>query len=123
MKIFSFKNLVAISSVIIIAVFITVSCKKPSTDCTAVITVKMLNDTNQTVAFARVIIAPDYPDVRIEGKSDASGVFTYTFKYEGILDVVASKKLPPTVDSLYGKSVIRLKPGESVSKTVFVIQN
>ncbi len=120
MKIFTFKNLIAICVIMLSAAIITVSCKKPKTECTAVITVKKLLDTMQTVAFSRVIIAPDYPDVRVEGKSDASGVFTYVFKYEGILDVVAAKEIIGTPDSMRGKTVIRLKPGESVSKTVFV---
>ncbi len=120
MKIFSLKNLIAISVVIFCAFVVTVSCKKESTDCTAVITVKKLNDTMQTVAFARVIIAPDYPDVRVEGKSDASGMYSHAFKYEGILDVYASIKIAGTNDSLFGKSVVRLKPGETTYKTVFV---
>jgi len=120
MKIFTFKKLIAISVLIMSAALITVSCTKPKTECTAVITVKKLLDTNQTVPFARVIIAPDFPDVRVEGKSDASGVYTYVFKYEGILDVVAAKEIINTPDSMRGKTVIRLKPGETTSKTVFV---
>ena len=91
MKIFSLKNLIAISAIIISAVIVTVSCTKKPTECTAVITVKKLTDTMQTVAFAKVIIAPDYPDVRVQGLSDASGQYSYVFKYEGILDVIASK--------------------------------
>jgi hypothetical protein len=120
MKIFSLKNLIAIGVVIICAVILTVSCKKESTECTAIITVKMLNDTNLTVSFAKVIIAPDYPDVRVQGVSDASGVYTYVFKYEGILDVLASKPIDGTSDSLFGKGVVRLKPGEKTYKTIFV---
>jgi hypothetical protein len=120
MKIFSLKNLIAISVVVFCAVIVTVSCKKPSTECTAVITVKKLNDTMQTVAFAKVIIAPDYPDVRVQGVSDASGQYSYVFKYEGILDVLASKPISGTPDSLFGKGVVRLKPGETAYKTIFV---
>jgi hypothetical protein len=120
MKIFSLKNLIAISTIIICAVIVTLGCKKEPTDCTAVITVKMLSDTNQTVSFAKVIIAPDYPDVRVQGLSDASGQYTYVFKYEGILDVVASKLIDGTSDSLFGKGVVRLKPGETSYKTIFV---
>ena len=120
MKIFSLKNLIAIGVIVLCAVVVTVSCKKESTECTAVITVKKLNDTLQTVSFARVIIAPDYPDVRVEGKSDASGQYTYVFKYEGILDVLASKKIDGTTDSLFGKGVVRLHPGETTYKNIFV---
>jgi hypothetical protein len=117
MKIISLKSLIAISVLAIVAIIVIVSCKKESTDCTAVITVKMLNDTMQIVSGANVIIAPDYPDVRAEGKSDANGQFTYVFKYEGILDVYAYKNPP---DSVFGKTVVRLKPGEKSYKTVFV---
>jgi hypothetical protein len=120
MKIFTIKSLIAISFVILFAGIITVSCTKKKTECTAVITVKKLLDTMQTVSFSRVIIAPEYPDVRVEGKSDASGVFSYVFKYEGILTVVAVKEIVPATDSIRGKTVIRLKPGETVYKTVFL---
>jgi hypothetical protein len=123
MKIFSLKNLMAIGAVIICVIVVSAGCKKESTDCKVVITVKQLlpnNDTSQTVSYARVIIAPDYPDVRVEGKSDASGQYTYIFKYEGILDVLASKPIAGTPDSLFGKGVIRLIPGETSYKTVFV---
>jgi hypothetical protein len=120
MKIFSLKNLIAIGTIIICAVIVTLGCKKEPTDCTAVITVKMLNDTMQTVSFAKVIIAPDYPDVRVQGLSDASGQYTYKFKYEGILDVVASKLIDGTSDSIFGKGVVRLRPGETSYKTIFV---
>jgi hypothetical protein len=120
MKIFPLKNLIAISIIIICAIIIALGCKKEPTDCTAVITVKLLSDTNQTVSYAKVIIAPDYPDVRVQGLSDASGQYSYKFKYEGILDVVASKLIDGTSDSIYGKAVIRLKPGETSYKTVFV---
>lgn len=120
MKILSLKNLIAIACIIFSAVIITMGCKKESTDCTAVITVKKLYDTMQIVSYARVIIAPNYPDVRVEGLSNASGQFTQVFKYEGILDVYVSKKIEGTPDSLFGKGVVRLKPGETSYKTVFV---
>jgi hypothetical protein len=90
MKIFSLKNLIAIGAVVICVVVVMVSCRKEKTDCTVVITVKQLSDTLLTVSYADVIIAPDYPDVRVQGKSDASGQFSYVFKYEGILDVLAT---------------------------------
>jgi len=120
MKIFPLKNLIAIGVVIICAIIVTASCKKKNTECTAIITVKMLNDTLQTVSFAKVIIAPNYPDVRVQGLSDASGQYRYVFKYEGILDVYASKPITSSTDSLFGKGVIRLVPGETSYRTVFV---
>ncbi len=100
-------------------VFFFISCKKENTDCKAVITAKQLNDTNTVVSYADVIIAPQYQDVRVEGKTDISGVFEHVFKYEGILDVIVYKPTSST-DSLIGRGVIRLKPGETTIKTIFL---
>lgn len=119
MKLFSWKNVI-VMVLIIVTILLVLACKKESTDCKTVITVKKLSDTLQVIPYARVIIAPDYPDVRVEGKSDGSGQFSYTFKYEGILDVLCSKKIEGTPDSLFGRGVIRLVPGETTYKTIFV---
>jgi len=95
-------------------------CKKDSTDCTAIITAKYLNDTNVTLAYADVIIAPQFQDVRVDGKTDITGTFQHVFKYEGILDVIVYKPVVGTPDSVIGRGVIRLKPGETTLKTIFV---
>jgi hypothetical protein len=62
--------------------------------------------------------------VKVEGLTDATGQFTTTFKLEAILDVVASKDTNSgsgTVDPvLTGIGVIRLKPGETAYKTIFI---
>jgi hypothetical protein len=91
------------------------TCKK-DTECEAVITVKKQNDTSIVVSGATVEIKKE--DVYYTGTSDANGQFRQTFKLEAILDVVAKKA--DTVDSLYGQTVVRLKPGETVYKSVFV---
>ena len=105
--------------VINVASLIFWGCKKESTECTAVIMVKSLTDTNVTIPFADVIIAPNYPDVRVAGKSDATGQFKNVFKYEGILDIIVTKVINAG-DTVRGKGVIRLTPGETSQKTVFV---
>jgi hypothetical protein len=120
MKIFSAKNLLISGILILAAILIFESCKKENTDITAVVTVKYLNDTSVVVTFADIVIAPQYQDVRVEGVTDATGQFQHVFKYEGILDIVVTKVITGTTDSVRGRGIIRLVPGETVSKTVFV---
>jgi hypothetical protein len=106
-----------IMSLTIIGIVILYSTCNKDTDCDAVITVKMQSDTNIIVPNATVKIHKE--DVYVEGVSDANGQFRHTFKLEAILDVDA--KVPGTPpDTLYGQTVIRLKPGKTVYKSVFV---
>ncbi len=120
MKIFLPKNVLSLIVVVSVGFLVFFGCKKESTDCTAIITAKQLNDTNLTVSYADIIIAPQYQDVRVEGKTDITGTFQHVFKYEGILDVIVYKAVTGTNDSLIGRGVIRLKPGETTTKTIFV---
>ena len=120
MKIVLPKNVFAILMVAGLFFLVFYGCKKESTDCTAIITAKQLNDTNVVVSYADIIIAPQYQDVRVEGKTDIAGIFQHVFKYEGILDVIVFKPITGTTDSLIGRGVIRLKPGETTLKTIFV---
>jgi hypothetical protein len=92
------------------------TCKK-ETECGSVITVKLQSDTNVIVANATVKIHKE--DVYVEGVSDANGQFRHIFKLEAILDIDAKVAGTPP-DTLYGQSVIRLKPGKTVYKSVFV---
>ena len=91
------------------------TCKK-DTSCEALITVKLQSDTSVIVPAA--IVELKKADVYIDGVSDASGQFRHTFKLEAILDVYAEKDNPG--DTLRGLTVIRLKPGETVGKTVLI---
>lgn len=120
MKIFIPKNVFALIIVVSLGFLVFYGCKKDSTDCTVIITAKQLNDTNVTVSYADVIIAPQYQDVRVDGKTDIAGIFEHVFKYEGILDVIIFKPIEGTPDSLIGRGVIRLKPGETTIKTIFL---
>jgi len=92
-------------------------CNK-DTDCNAVVTVKLQSDTNTIVPNAIVKIHKQ--DVYVQGVSDANGQFRHTFKLEAILDIDAKVPGPVAPDTLYGQSVIRLIPGKTVYKTVFV---
>jgi hypothetical protein len=109
-----------IAAIAIVALLFVNSCKKESKECKAVITVKKVADTMQTVSYAKIVIGPEYDYVRVDGTTDISGKFSCTFKYEGVLDVLASKPIEGTSDSLFGKAVLRLVPGETINKTVFV---
>ena len=104
-----------LSIVIVGFISLLINCKK-NTDCTAVVTVKRQADTNLVVPNAKVTIRKG--DVSVTGYTDASGQFKHTYKLEAIFDVYAQK--PDTIDTLTGQAVIRLKPGETVNKTVFI---
>jgi hypothetical protein len=100
-------------------------CKTKDDEITCIVTVKYQADTNVIVPFADIVIGKDYDDVKVTGKTDATGMFTTTFKLEAILDVVASKDTnttlhPPDEPVLTGVAVVRLRPGETATKTVFI---
>jgi hypothetical protein len=107
-----------------ITMMIFTECKKPDTEITAIIKVKAQWDTLISIPFADVVIGKDFDDVKVEGKTDASGEFRTTFKLEAILDVVASIDTNtgsgPHEPDLTGVAVIRLKPGDAATKTVFI---
>jgi len=109
-----------ILSIIIVGfISLLINCKK-DTDCTVVITVKKQSDTSAVVPAANVKIFKG--DVKVTGVSDGSGQFRHTYKLEAIFDVYAAlpKQDSANVDSLYGSAVVRLKPGETVYKSVFI---
>ncbi len=121
MKTINKRNFFSLLLIAAIAIIFT-TCKK-DTDCDAVITVKKLSDTLIVVPGADVKIHKS--DVLAEGKSDGSGQFRYTFKLEAILDVSAILYIPADTlghpaDTLSGYSIIRLVPGKTVHKTVFI---
>jgi len=120
MKIFSLKIVITLILVASLGVCVFYGCKKDNTDCTAIITAKYLSDTNVTLPYADIVIAPEFQDVRVDGKTDITGAFQHVFKYEGILEVIVYKPIPGTNDSVIGKGIIRLAPGETSTKTIFV---
>ena len=100
-----------LSLAIISFVCIFSSCKKDE-EMKVLITVKMQSDSTIIVPNAKVTITKG--QINDVGYSDANGQFSHTYKLEAIFDVIAQK------DSLYGETVIRLKPGETAYKTVFI---
>lgn len=110
-----FKPILFLFMVSVLAFSFT-TCKE-DTECEAVVTVKLQSDTTVVVPNADVELKKE--DVREIGVSDANGQYRHTFKLEAILDIYA-KKGYDTGDTLTGQTVIRLKPGETVYKTVFI---
>jgi len=120
MKTLFYKTLLITGVIILISLLST--CKR-DTDCKAVVTVKYYHDTTLVVPEADVVISKG--DKREEGKSNSAGIFETTFKLEAILDIYAEKDTAtqvynPPIPPLTGAAVIRLKPGETVYKTVFI---
>ena len=103
------------------------NCKK-DTACKAIITVKMLSDTNIVVPFVQIFVnklsVPGAEYYKVEGFTDRLGQFKYTFPLEAILDV--STKLDTNTDPLQqqewiiGEGTLRLKPGETVNKSIYM---
>ena len=106
-----------ISLLIIVGIALVFSYCHKEKECPAVVTVKLQSDTTQIVAGAAVKIFMG--SVLVKGVSDANGQFRNTFKLEAILDINAIQKTD-SVDSLYGNAMIRLVPGLTVYKTVFI---
>ena len=111
----------------LLSVVLFTTCKKDK-ECKVVITVKYQgttpSDTIQPVSGASVKLwAHNSSDdfVKAEGTSDAAGQFTHTYKLEAILDVIATLDTDTVVGTtLQGQGVVRLIPGKTVYKTVFL---
>lgn len=118
----NFKPLIPLLLIFAGIILIFTTCKK-DTECDAVVTVKNKNDT--LIIYSNANVKIHKSDVLAEGVTDGSGQYRHTFKLEAILDIDAVAPRPPIdsltpADTLAGSTVIRLKPGETVYKTVFV---
>ena len=82
-------------------------------------------------ALVRIGLNDNYADfAKAEGRTDANGVFTYTFKYEALLDVEISGESTYTTDEqgvsvehhdvYYGTGRIMLVPDETVDQVILV---
>ena len=120
MKTLLFKSLLIVAVISLITLLST--CKK-ETECKAAITVKYYYDTLIVVPNAKVKISKY--EVMQTGLTNGSGVYNATFELEAILEVYAEKDTTtiihdPQLPLLTGAAVIRLKPGETIRKTVFI---
>ncbi len=108
----------------IVLIFGNTSCKD-ETDCKMEILVKNFSDTTVVVPYAKIHIHQN--DIDIRGNANASGIYEHTFALEAIVNVEAKDSIitdttvtPPAYILLIGEASIRLKPGETVKKTIFV---
>ncbi len=110
--------LTLIVSGIFLLTFVT-GCKKPE-ETKAIITVKLTSDTTHVVPFAHVRL--EKYDVNVEGQCDEQGQFEHIFELEAILDVHAwlDTTQTGTTTEMYGETTIRLEPGKTVNKTIFI---
>ena len=101
--------------------FFNTSCKKENKECEAVITAKFLSDTNIVVPNAAIIIEKN--DVYVDGVTNSKGQYRHTFEHEAILDVhafVDTSSFDSLIYEFTGSTVIRLKPGETIYRSVFL---
>lgn len=102
------------------ALILSNGCKK-DTECKCVITVKHLSDTNKIVKQCSVYVGK-YA-VSQSAFTDEAGQVRMTFKNEAILSINAQIDTSSDVmrvSLLKGQGSIRLLPGETVKKSVFV---
>lgn len=102
--------------VIITIISISISSCKEDTDCKVEILTKLYSDTNMIVPYAAIWL--HQKDIDVKGTANALGVFTHTFPLEAILNVTSSDTT--VTPFLTGEGTIRLEPGKTVRKTIFV---
>ncbi len=113
--------MIAIGLMVATMMMLTAGGCKKDTDCKLVVTVKHLSDTNRVVPQCSVLVKKY--DVEAAGFTNTAGQFDYTFKYEAILDIFAlidTSTDPLTNSWLKGESSVRLEPGQTVHKSVFI---
>ena len=78
-------------------------------------------------AYVRIGLEDNYADfAKAEGYTDKNGVFTHTFKYEALLDVVVSYDSTYYIDDVpireqyYGAGRVKLGPDETVDQVILV---
>jgi glycine betaine/choline ABC-type transport system substrate-binding protein len=119
--IFSGKLLYSLVLAAIVSMFLYTSCEKEEKECEAVITAKFLSDTTIVVPLTSIVIEKN--DVYVDGTTDDNGQFRHTFKLEAILDVNAiidTSSFDSLVYEFTGQTMIRLKPGETIYRSVFL---
>lgn len=93
------------------------SCKE-DTDCKVEILTKLYDDTMVVVPNAIVVLDQEPNDIFVSGVSDIFGKFYHTFPLEAILNVTCTDT--SVVPNKKGEGSIRLVPGKTVKKTIFI---
>ncbi|MFZ4400159.1 MAG: hypothetical protein ACOYO1_09005 [Bacteroidales bacterium] len=118
------KNLLFIPLFAVILMLGNTSCKD-DTDCNMEILVKLDSDTTAVVPNA--IVHVHQGETHVWGVTDASGKYNHTFALEAIFvvsitdsTIIDSTTTPPLYLVRLGEGTVRLKPGETIKKTIFV---
>ncbi len=93
------------------------ACKKDSTNCACVITVKDTN--NYPVSGATVKLFAPHGQVEGNGTTNSAGTVNFNFSLPAIFNIAAAKALAAN-DTLHGSGIIQLQIGQSVSTSVTV---
>lgn len=97
-------------------------CKEDDNRCKLVVTVQDVTDTSIRIPDAKVIISKDAGSIRDSSFTDSKGEANFVFDNEAILDINVSKSDTAGQNTRYGKSTVRLVPGETVTKEVLLQQ-
>jgi len=118
-------RIIIISLIVLTSFFYLSSCKKPNPPKA---TITVLDYDKNPVSDAEVkiysnqqngYIDPETKKLDTTDVTDENGRVTFTFKYEAILQVKASKKVSNKV-SLEGDGVVILTEGETYQETVII---
>lgn len=117
------KNIVRYFSLMLVLAIVTpfLSGCKEDNKCRLVVKVVDVTNTSIVIPDAYIEISKDAGSINAEGKTDIKGEAYFTFDHEAILDINVGK----TDDvgyTRYGKSTVRLIPGETVEKLVLLQQ-
>ena len=95
------------------------------TDCKIEIVAKLFGDTTIVVPYANVWI--HQKETNVYGITDATGKYEHTFALEAIFNVTITDSIlidtttnPDTYLHRIGEGTIRLKPGETVRKSIII---
>lgn len=107
--------------ILAIAIPFISGCKEDDNRCKLVVIVQDVTDTSIRIPGATISISKDAGSVKADGVTDSKGEANFVFDNEAILDINVS-----ITDELgytrYGKSTVRLVPGETVEKQVLLQQ-
>jgi 3-hydroxymyristoyl/3-hydroxydecanoyl-(acyl carrier protein) dehydratase len=117
------KNIVRFFSLMLVltlAIPFFSGCKEDN-KCRLTVKVQDVTNTSIVIPSAKIVISKEQGSVRAEGTTDSKGEAYFTFDNEAILDINVEKKDENNY-TRFGKSTVRLIPGETVEKQVLLQQ-
>lgn len=113
LRFFSFMLILAI------AIPFISGCKEEDNKCKLVVIVQDVTDNSIRIPGVTINISKNAGSVKANGITDSKGEAHFTFDNEAILDINVSLPLE-NGKTRYGKSTVRLVPGETVEKQVLL---